>query len=614
MFVNCHNHSNFSHDCISRIPDIVEFAKTNNQTAIALTDHGNISGCVEFYRECKKRGIKPILGNELYICQPSKSASLKDSSNKTLNHLVVLAKNMAGFKNLLKLTKLSNQNFYYRPRVDEDMLFAHKEGLIVLNGHIGTSLFDCLFFNFKGVETCSSIDEARLYLYDDYEERCLNLINRYVEQFGDDFYVEIQLFDKGDICQQSIGTILYEVAKKYNLKAIGTGDSHYIESKDAVLHKTFCAIKQNAKIKDLPPIGYFTSGKYGLLDNEWAESCYSADLIEVTNEVANKIEDYDILKPHAIPKFDIENPRQHIYNRCIDRLKELDLHNKVYLDRLDSELAILELGNLYDYFLIVADYVNWAKSNGILVGPSRGSAGGCLISYLLQIISIDPLKYNLLMDRFYSEDRAANKILPDIDSDFPATRREEVIAYIRHKYGADKVAGAVTFSTLQGKNALKDVLRVHSVCDFQQMNKITELIPARDKISDKLAEFKDEVEEYGDSIINYCLHKEPDLLKDYCYLEDGVLKGDYADYFKIAIGLEGAIKSESKHASALIISSNPIEEVAPLLRDKSSDELIVALDMDSFEAVSLVKFDILGIKSLDCLSEVNKLLEEIGIV
>lgn len=211
----------------------------------------------------------------------------------------------------------------------------------------------------------------------------------------------------------------------------------------------------------------------------------------------------------------------------------------------------------------------------------------------------------------------SEKVLPDYDIDFPASRREEVIDYIRSKYGQDRVAGVVTFSTLQGKNAIKDVLRVCSACSFSESNKITELIPSRDKISDKLAEFKEELKDdpRANSILFYCLLKEPDLLKDWCYLdEDGKLSGDMATYFGIAIGLEGAIKSESKHASALIIANRPIVEVAPLIRDKSSDELLVGLDMNSFGDVSLAKFDILGIKSLDCLTEVNQLLKEIGIV
>lgn len=610
MFINLHCHTNYSHDCISKIKELVRFAKENNQSALAITDHGNMNGAVEFYEECNKAGIKPIIGSELYICNHGKLASEKTSENRSVNHLVVLAKNYQGYQNLLKLTMLANQNFYYYPRVDEEMLFAHSEGLVVVNGHIGTSLYDCLFFNFEAASACDSIECAIQYLYPDHEERFLEVANRYRNVFGDDFYVEIQLFDRGDIGQQAIGYTLYGLANKHGFKSVGTGDAHYIEPKDAKFHKTFCAIKYNMKVAELADIGYFTSGKYGVVTNELAEECYPPDLINSTNEIADKIEIFNILKPHAIPKFDIDNKKEYIYNLCVDKLRELGKDNEEYLSRVDYELSILELGDLYNYFLIVADYIGWAKSQDILVGPGRGSGASSLIGYLMGITGLDPIQYNLLFDRFYSKDRAINKILPDYDCDFPASRRDEVIEYIRNKYGADKVAGVVTFSTLQGKNALKDVLRTYSACSFSEMNKITELIPSRDKISDKLAEFKEQTN--SDSIIYYCLVNEPDLLMDWCHINDGKLTGAYAEYFELAIGLEGAIKSESKHASAIIITSNPICEAAPLIRDKSSDELIVGYDMNSFEKVSLVKFDVLGVKTLDCLMEVNNILEEIG--
>lgn len=612
MFINLHVHTNYSHDCITRIPELVKYVKDDGGSALAITDHGNMSGCVEFYKECKKAGIKPILGIEMYITMNNGALDDLSPQNKGLNHLVVLAKNKIGYNNLLKMHKISNQNFYYRPRIDEKTLFAHSEGLIVINGHIQSSLFDTLFFNFDGLSTCETIECCRQYLYPDYEKRFLDVANRYKAVFGDDFYVECQLFDKDELWQQAGSHFLLELAKKHNFKSVGTGDVHYISAKDAEFHKAYCAVKQNTKIVDMPDIRYFTAGTYCVVTQEIANNCYPQELIDATEEIANKIEIYNILSESKIPKFDIENPREYIHNFCLQKLKELNKYNDAYIDRLNEELRILELGNLYDYFLIVADYMSWAKKQNILCGPGRGSAGGCLISYLLNIITIDPIEYGLLFSRFYSEDRAAAKVLPDIDSDFPASRRDEVIQYIRNKYGHDKVGSVVTFSTLQGKNALKDVLRVYSACDFSSMNKITELIPARDKISDKLAIFKKETG--SDSILLYLLKEEPTLLDNYCTIdENGVFHGEFAKYFQIAIGLEGAIKSESKHASALIISAVPLNEVAPMIRDKSSDDLLVALDMDSFTDVSLVKFDILGVKTLDCLTVVNELIKEIGI-
>lgn len=616
--INLHVHTKNSWDSLSSIDDIIKFAKHNSQDAIAITDHGNMAGAMEFFIKAKKADVKPIIGCEFYICQTGKSASLKSSENRKLNHLVVLAKNICGYKNLLKLTKIANQNFYYDPRIDEDILFDNSDGLIVINGHMNTSLNETLFYNTEALYNCETIECARDYLFPDYKERFWSIASKYKKVFGEDFYVEVQLFDKDDIGQQAAGHFLIELAHEFGIKAVATGDAHYVNPADAKFHKTFCAIKQNKKIKDLPNIRYYTAPVYSLIDNNWAQSCYPQQLIDEAHNIANKIELYDITLETAIPESDVSkrtDPKQYLLDYCIDQLKKRDLHTQEYLDRLNYELEILTLGNLFDYFLIVEDYIRYAMNNDILVGPSRGSAGGCLISYLLDIISINPIKYNLSFDRFFSKDKALSKTLPDIDSDFPTSKQQMIIDYIVGKYGRERVCGVVTRLTLQGKNALKDVLRVYSACDFSQMNKITDLIPKRDKISDKLADFKEE--SGSDSIIYYCLKKEPELLADYCTLQtvngEEVFSGEYAMYFELAIGIEGGIKALSKHPSAIIISKYNIEEVAPLILDKSSGEMIIDYDMNNFPYAGLVKFDILRLKSLDCLTEVNNLLKEIGI-
>lgn len=616
--INLHVHSKHSWDCLSSIDDILKFAKDNNQNSIAITDHGNISGAMEFFIKSKKYGVKPIIGCEFYVCQPGRVVDEKSAENRKLDHLVVLAKNLTGYKNLLKLTKLANENYYYYPRIDENILFANKDGLIVINGHAGTSIYNTLFFNTTGVYTCEDIESTRAYLFPDYKDRFLEIAKRYQYEFGEDFYIEVQLFDKGDIGQQASGYILLELAREFGINATATGDAHYIYPKDAKFHKTFCAIKQNKKIKDLPNIRYYTDPVYGLVTNSLADECYPKELIKESHSIADKVEIYNISSDIAIPKSSISektDPKKYIYDYCIQELKNRNLYTERYINQLDYELEILSLGNLFDYFLIVADYINFAIQNDILVGPSRGSAGGCLISYLLDIISIDPIKYDLSFDRFFSKDKALSNTLPDIDTDFPTSKQEMIINYIREKYGKNNVSGVVTRLTLQGKNALKDVLRVYSACDFAQMNKITDLIPKRDKISDKLADFKEETG--SDSIIYYCLKKEPDILSDYCKINTvngvDVFSGEYSMYFELAIGIEGGIKALSKHPSAIIISKSPIETVAPLIVDKSSDELIIDYDMNYFPYAGLVKFDILRLKSLDCLTEVNNLIKEIGI-
>lgn len=616
--INLHVHTKHSWDSLSSIDDIIQFAKDNCQDAIAITDHGNMAGAMEFYIKAKKAGVKPIIGCEFYICQNGKSALLKSPENRKLNHLVVLAKNINGYKNLLKLTKIAAENFYYDPRIDEETLYAHSDGLIVINGHMNTSISECLFYNTEALYLCDTVECARDYLFPDYKEKFLAIASRYKKVFGEDFYIEVQMFDSGDIGQQAAGHFLIELADEFGIKCVATGDAHYVYPKDSKFHKTFCAIKQNKKIKDLPNIRYYTEPVYSLIDNSWASECYPARLVDETHILANKIELYDITSDATIPESDVSkngDPKEYLLKYCTNQLIERGLHTSEYVERLNYELEILTLGNLFDYFLIVEDYVKYAISNDILVGPSRGSAGGCLVSYLLDIISIDPIKYDLSFDRFFSKDKAISKTLPDIDSDFPTSKQHIIINYIIEKYGKEKVCGVVTRMTLQGKNALKDVLRVYSACDFAQMNKITDLIPKRDRISDKLAEFKEETG--SDSIIYYCLKKEPSLLADYCTLhtvnDQEIFSGEYAMYFELAIGIEGGIKALSKHPSAIIISKHDIVDVAPLILDKSSGEMIIDYDMNNFPYAGLVKFDILRLKSLDCLTEVNNLLREIGI-
>lgn len=605
MFVNLHVHSDYSHDGISKVKNIVKKAVENEQPAVALTDHGSMAGVIDLYRCCKDKGIKPIFGNEFYICRPNNTVDIRDSSNKSYNHIVVLAKNITGYKNLLHLTTLSNKNYYYHPRIDEELLFKHSEGLIVLNGHIGTSLADIIFFNKNGVSTSTSDEEIDSYLWPNHEEEFLNIVNKYKGIFGDDFYVECQLFDSEDKFQQALGKTLFRLAQKHNVNCVGTGDSHYINPNDAKFHKTFCAIKHNTKVKDLADIRYFSSGLYGLITNEHAQNCYPKQLIDATMEIYEKVEAFDITRKQQIPNFPVKNKVEHLRQLVVDKCPKA----AEYQQRLEHELSEIRSGDMEGYFLIVADYIGWANSKGMLTGVGRGSAASSLVGYLLGITRIDPIEYGLLFSRFYSAERGS---LPDYDIDFPASCRDSVIDYIRETYGDDRVCGVTTFSTLQGKGALKDVLRVHNVGDFTQINKISEVIPGRELISDKLAEFKKQTG--SDSIIMYVLVNQPDLLKDYCYINDNQkLCGEYAEYFEIAIGLEGCIKASSKHASAIIISDVPITEYAPLVKDKSSDNLICEFDMDSFEYAGFVKFDILGLRTLDQLMEVNNVLAEIGI-
>jgi DNA polymerase III subunit alpha len=612
MFINLHTHSRHSHDSVSNISDMVKYVKENGQTALAITDHGNMSGFPVLFQECQKAGIKSIGGNELYVCQSGMLATQKDNDNRRLDHLVVLAKNETGYRNLLKLTSIANlpEHYYYKPRIDKEILQAYSEGLIVINGHVGTSLSH-IFFNEDGVRISNSVDEAMNYLQPDFEEYVKEEAGWFRDVFGDDFYVECQLFDKEDVYQQTLGWTLYNTAKKLGFQTVGTGDSHYIRPEDQIVHKTFVAIKQNTKIVRMDPCRYLDSGMYGLITNEWAEDCYPEDLIQTTNDIADKIEEYDIRRKFSIPQF-WDNPDKLLRDICEEQLGKKVPDTPEYRNRVDHELKTLALGNVESYFLLVKDYIDFAESQNILTGCSRGSSGGSLVSYLCNITKIDPLEYNLLFSRFISEDRLAAGQLPDIDSDFAASKRDIILDYIKNKYGHENVAELITHGTLQGRGALKDVLRVYNACDFTTMNNITNLFPKRDQVSDKLAEFK---EDYGtDSLIIYSLVTDAKAFSDYCHydINTGEFTGEYAKYFEIAVKLEGAIKSEAKHPCAVIISDKPISDSAPLFKDKNGN-LLCAYDAAPAELVGLVKYDILGISALDKLQTLNTILAEHGI-
>ena len=614
-FINLHCHSIYSWDCASKLDKIVNHVKAIGQKAIAITDHGSMSGAIKFQELCVKKGIKPIIGVEAYICANQMSATHKSPDNRRLNHLVILAKNKTGYQNLLKLVSISSrpENYYYKPRIDEETLFKYSEGLIVINGHYDTSIHDQLIFNMDGVSSSSTVDEARNYLFPNYKKKVMEIVDRYRAVFGDDFYIECQLFDQGDVTQQLCGTVLFELAEEFGVNSVGTGDCHYIKPSDSNAHKTFVAIKQNTKVKRLPNIGYFNSGKYGIVTNEEAEKCYPPKLIEATHKIAEKVEVYEIAKPQRIPSFTSSKDESFelVRNHVFKRLKELELdNNKEYLERVDYELEMTKRGELQDYFLIVKDYLDWARSQGILTGVGRGSVGGALIAYLLRITNIDSIKYDLMWDRFMGPDRIENKVLPDIDSDFQTSRRHEVFDYIKNKYGSDKTCGVVTFNLLQGKSAIKSVLSAWDACDVKGQKDISDCIPQKDRISDKLAEFKDA--SGSDSILMYLLTEDPDALKNYVTLQDGKIVGELAPFFELAIELEGAIKAESRHASAYIISDVPVDEIFPMGRDKEGNQLCF-YDMYSFEKASGVKFDILALKSLDGLYEVKMMLKDVDI-
>lgn len=362
---------------------------------------------------------------------------------------------------------------------------------------------------------------------------------------------------------------------------------------------------------------------YFMQDNFYVKDKNESSNLDTSKlkEIYDQCEDYDILSKPVLPKFSCPNglsEEEYLKELCRKGWKELlidgdkvsdEESKQKYLARFKEEFDVIKGANLFGYFLIVQDIIKYVNDRGWLSGPGRGSAAGCLISYLIGITKIDPIEFDLLFARFYNAGRnSADHIsLPDIDMDVPGTRRDEIINYLKDKYGHDRVSQMLTFGRLQGKSAIKEVLRINEACSFAEMNAISNCIPDEAKISDQLAEMDDE----DRSIIRWALINNPDDLRDFCKLNDeGLLEGEYAEYFEQAIKIEGTFKTQGKHAAGVVISAEPLRTVCPMVKQKGSNEKIAGLEMADLEALGHVKFDVLGINLLDKIMKIEQLTGE----
>jgi DNA polymerase-3 subunit alpha len=349
-------------------------------------------------------------------------------------------------------------------------------------------------------------------------------------------------------------------------------------------------------------------------------SWHTQDEIENTLYVDSLCEEYSILSKPALPEFKCpknNTPEEYLRHLCREGWRQKivnhipESEHTPYVDRVKFELDILQKAGLSSYFLIVQDIVEYVKSNNWLPGPGRGSAAGCLVSYLIGITDIDPIKYDLLFERFYNEGRntADHISMPDIDVDVPINKREYIIDYIKNKYGSDKVSQMITFNTMKGRGALKEVLRVYDNVSFEEMNRITKFIPDESKIADELQEMKEDTGEA--SIIRWALENNVDKLKEWCYIsEDGSLAGPMAKRFEQAIRLEGTKSNQSKHAAGVVISSQKLNGVCPMVYDSKNKQSIAGMEMQDLEGLGLIKFDILGVAMLDKIMTISDILSK----
>jgi len=632
-----HVHSHFSLlDGLSKPDQIAKRIRKLGLQGTAITDHGNIAASVQMIKSLKgacmhcgeqkpdhpnatcdtwvESPLKPILGCELYLS--NENASHKTKENRKLFHQVVLAKNQVGWQELIKMTSDSNDDsrFYHKPRLDYRYFEDNPtKGIITFSGHLGSRLANVVQQHGKQ----AAIKEAE-YLR---------------ELFGkDNFYIEIQRII-GDEDSIMVSDILREVGKITGIGCVATADSHFCAMEDAEdqhillcnILKTTLGKARQAAMAESEDIGlgcFFRSNKFHIPSIEEMRAIHTGDELENTMLIASQVEDYNILGKPILPPFDCPkgmSEAEYLRQLCRDGW-EKKIKNKIpksehdkYAERIKMELDVLQGAGLSGYFLILDDIVKYVRGNGWLVGPGRGSAAGCFTSYLIGITSVNPIQYGLLFERFYNAGRNTKDHVsyPDIDMDIPVGKRAAVIQYIKDKYGHDRVGQMATYGTMQGRSAMTDVLKAHGNISFEEIKKITKLIPDKAKIDDDLQEMK---EEFGESsIIRWALENNPEDFKEWCYIDDkNNLQGPLAKRFEQAMRLEGTKTTQSKHASGLVIAPKPLSQICPMILDKKKKgeepAMIAGMEMGDLEALGLIKLDILGLNLLDKMAAVKQIL------
>ncbi len=570
-FTHLHLHTEFSLlDGAISIEKLIDFGKKNSLKALAITDHGNIFGAVKFFQQCKSAGIKPILGMEAYLTE---DVSIK-SVDKKYYHLILLVQNSIGYKNLCKLISFSYQEgFYFKPRIDYKTLKKYSEGLIVttacLGGHIPTLLMN------------NNEKEAEQYT------------NWFLDVFGPErFYLEVQPEDQNE--QKILNQKLFDWAKKYSLNCVAAGDCHYVNKEDHEAHEIMLAIQTHNKIDDPDRFTFGKCRAYMRTQDEMLEIFKNNhDAIWNSGKIADMCDFKFETGKLFFPKFEV--PIEHTQDSYFRYLCQFGFEKLIQNERIDTQEKdhyqkrlnlevdlIIKMG-FVGYFLVVSDFIQWAKKNGIPVGPGRGSVAGSLVAWALEITNIDPIKYNLLFERFLNPERVS---MPDIDIDFCIDGREKVIQYVRDKYGHDKVCQIITFGTMMAKGVIKDVARVLGF-PFEDANSLTDLIPDQLKIS-----------------LEESVSQEPKI-KNLIEANSKV-----AHLFDIAKRLEGLTRHASKHAAGIVISPEPIDDVLPVYIPTKSTELVTQYAMTELETLGFLKMDMLGLKNLTLIDKALQLIEQ----
>lgn len=562
-FVHLHVHTGYSLlDGSGKIKDLIGRAKELNMKALAITDHGAMYGCVEFYKECINQGIKPIIGCEIYVS--SKGMMVKDNSNEIF-HLVLLVKNQEGYNNLIKIvSKASIDGFYYKPRVDKEFLRNHSKGLIATSA--------CL-----GGEVQSLINRGDI-------ERGKEAALIYKEIFKDGFYLELQ--NHGIEDQQKVNKQVIKISKETRIPLIATNDVHYIKKEDWKAHDVLLCIQTAKTVEDEDRMRY-PSGEFYLKSGEeiFNQFSYIEEAISNTVKIGNECNFQYTFHESHLPKFPVlEGVDPYIYLRdlCYKGLskKYKDIDEEL-ITRLEYELTIIKEMGYIDYFLIVWDFIKYADDNGIMTGPGRGSAAGSIVAYTLNITKIDPIKYNLIFERFLNPERIS---MPDIDSDFCYERRQEVIDYVVSKYGSSNVSQIITFGTMAPRACIRDVGRAMNY-SYAEVDKIAKMIPTLLNITiERALEINEELNN---------LYEEDERVKE---------------LIDIAKNLEGLPRHTSTHAAGVVIASEPLVNFVPLLRNEGA--IVTQFTMNTLEELGLLKMDFLGLRTLTVMRDTIKMVKE----
>ncbi len=606
-FVHLHVHTQYSIlDGASDISKLIEKAKNNQMKAIAITDHGNMYGVQIFHEIANKKGIKPILGCEVYVSRNSRF-SKSDKSDRNKDHLILLAKNKTGYHNLIKLvSKGWTEGFYYSPRIDKELLREYHEGIIASSACLGGELPQTI------------MNEGK--------EAARKVISEFKEIFGDDYYLELQRHKSGipemdaDTFhhQQMVNEVLLELAREMGVKAIATNDVHFVEAEDAEAHDRLICLNTGKDLDDPSRLRY-TKQEYLKTMEEMSELFADApEVLQNTLEIAEKVESYQLNHDPIMPEFPIPesfNTLEGIRNAYPEEIlaPEFEEHWKKigsyehavkikleseYLrklvyegaafrygdnltdevrERIDFELHTIQKMGFPGYFLIVQDFLAAARDMGVAVGPGRGSAAGSVVAYCIRITDIDPIRYDLLFERFLNPERIS---MPDIDIDFDDDGREEVLKWVVNKYGKDRVAAIVTYGTMAAKGAIKDVARVQKL-PLSEANRLVKLIPERIGIT--LDQAFQEVKELD----NEKKSRNPLV----------------AETLKYAKELEGSVRQVGIHACGIIIGKDDLTNYVPISISKESDLLITQYDGKHIENIGMLKMDFLGLKTLSIIKD-----------